>query len=397
MNTKTRKKILFTKITMIISVILLAITIPIDICMGNYLHAFTTCLWIYISISTCKTANLLSDAMHVIETVRKELQACGSVDSDAARQTYRFCPELKESEGEKIRKKLIDLIYKVYANSSYITCVEHANKIKPKFKVGDWFINISKDVFLIKSFNNGYCTLEDIKGNIISPCLPPCESESRLWTILDAKDGDVLINWNNTAFIFKTIEDETVKFHIAYNKKWDSIKTPSTKLSHLGLPEPQFEYHPATKSQRDTLFAKMKEDGYEWDTEKRELKKFEQKSDSFCREHSGKCIVDGGCKAKKEAEQKSAWREEDSAMVEDIVKNLKKLQLQMPNYRVELQMRWLKSLRPQNHWKPSDEQIKVCKEVYADILSAKGFDLGTVNSELNRMEEQLKKLKEENI
>lgn len=53
---------------------------------------------------------------------------------------------------------------------------------------------------------------------------------------------------------------------------------------------------------------------------------------------------------------------------------------------------FLKSLRPQNHWKPNDEQIKVCKEVYADILSAKGFDLGTVVSELNRMEEQLKKL-----
>lgn len=59
---------------------------------------------------------------------------------------------------------------------------------------------------------------------------------------------------------------------------------------------------------------------------------------------------------------------------------------------------WLKELKnlrrkqPQNTWKPSDEQIKVCKEVYADILSAKGFDLGTVNSELNRLEEQLKKL-----
>jgi hypothetical protein len=50
---------------------------------------------------------------------------------------------------------------------------------------------------------------------------------------------------------------------------------------------------------------------------------------------------------------------------------------------------------PQTHWKPSEEQIKVCKEVYADILSAKGFDLGTINSELNRLEEQLKKLREE--
>lgn len=55
---------------------------------------------------------------------------------------------------------------------------------------------------------------------------------------------------------------------------------------------------------------------------------------------------------------------------------------------------WLESLRPQKQWKPSDAQTKVCKEVYADILSAKGFDLGTINSELNRLEEQLKKLKE---
>ena len=59
---------------------------------------------------------------------------------------------------------------------------------------------------------------------------------------------------------------------------------------------------------------------------------------------------------------------------------------------------WLESLKnrvaPQKQWKPSKEQIKVCKEVYADILSAKGFDLDTINSELNRLEEELKKLKE---
>ena len=58
---------------------------------------------------------------------------------------------------------------------------------------------------------------------------------------------------------------------------------------------------------------------------------------------------------------------------------------------MEREITWLKSLRPQNKWKPSSEQIKVCKEVYADILSAKGFDLGTVVSELNRLEEGLKK------
>ena len=42
-----------------------------------------------------------------------------------------------------------------------------------------------------------------------------------------------------------------------------------------------------------------------------------------------------------------------------------------------------------NRQKPSDEQKRICREVYADILSAKGFDLATINSELKRLEEQL--------
>ena len=43
----------------------------------------------------------------------------------------------------------------------------------------------------------------------------------------------------------------------------------------------------------------------------------------------------------------------------------------------------------QGKQKPSDEQKRICREVYADILSAKGFDLATINSELKRLEEQL--------
>ena len=35
---------------------------------------------------------------------------------------------------------------------------------------------------------------------------------------------------------------------------------------------------PATKGQRDTLFAKMKEAGYEWDAEKKEVKKIDVKT-----------------------------------------------------------------------------------------------------------------------
>lgn len=96
----------------------------------------------------------------------------------------------------------------------------------------------------------------------------------------------------------------------------------------------------------------------------------------------------------------SNWSEEDEKIINGLIDSLTRISLNTrtdstsPNYTFYKEIDWLKSLRPQNHLKPSDEQIKVCKEVYADILSAKGFDLGTVNDELNRMEEELKKLKE---
>ena len=37
----------------------------------------------------------------------------------------RIFPKIAESEDERIRKELIDLIYKVYANTNYITCEKH--------------------------------------------------------------------------------------------------------------------------------------------------------------------------------------------------------------------------------------------------------------------------------
>ena len=149
-------------------------------------------------------------------------------------------------------------------------------KILPKFKVGDWIVHDVDTDYVYHVESVGVCYhLRKGGALVLMPFIE--EKYYHLWTIQDAKDGDVLVNWNNTIFIFKAIEDETVKFHIAYNEKWDAIKT-STKLSHLGLTEPQFDFHPATKEQCDLLFSKMKEASFEWDAEKKELKKVEHKS-----------------------------------------------------------------------------------------------------------------------
>jgi|GEM_PF-5924382 len=58
-----------------------------------------------------------------LEKAQKELQSCGSKDCDAVRQIYRFFPELKESEDERIRKSIIAII------NNY---VDNSNTFKPK-------------------------------------------------------------------------------------------------------------------------------------------------------------------------------------------------------------------------------------------------------------------------
>lgn len=149
------------------------------------------------------------------------------------------------------------------------------NKPEPKFKLGDWII-FNGLILHIDEIVNGYYRTTSRGDDTHNSYDWDIDNAARLWTIQEAKDGDVLVNWNNTTFIFKAIENKTVKFHIAYNERLNTIATPLTKLSHQGLAEPQFEFHPATKEQCDTLFAKMKEAGYGWNNERKELKKIEQ-------------------------------------------------------------------------------------------------------------------------
>lgn len=151
---------------------------------------------------------------------------------------------------------------------------DNVNK-KFGFAVGDWIVNNkSKNVFFIKSITNGYCSLEDTKGDTHSPCLP-FESDFHLWTIEDAKGGDVLSD-GTIVLIVDSIEDFE---GIPIINSWYFVD--SEKFYGKGTSEPDMweveGFTPATKEQRDLLFQKMKEAGYEWDAGKKELKKIEQK------------------------------------------------------------------------------------------------------------------------
>lgn len=104
------------------------------------------------------------------------------------------------------------------------------------------------------------------------------------------------------------------------------------------------------------------------------------------------------CEEDYELVEQKSWSEEDENHVKSILSTIECCKAQFPNAQAVVEaynadIDWLKSLRPKNRLEANRRAIRVCKEVYADILSAKGFDLGTINGELNRLEEELKKLK----
>jgi len=98
----------------------------------------------------------------------------------------------------------------------------------------------------------------------------------RPWTIQDAKPGDILFHSDtasNGIFIFKEIaQDGEVVCYCDY----DSEDGFCFGKGHLVCWADSKILYPATKEQCDFLFQKMKEAGYEWNSDKKELHKIEE-------------------------------------------------------------------------------------------------------------------------
>lgn len=145
--------------------------------------------------------------------------------------------------------------------------------VEPKFKVGDW-IACDADSFTlsIKSVRDvnyyfhqgGSLPIKDI------------DEHYHLWSIADAKDGDIIgfndCTHNDGSYIDwvgiykeKADAEKSHFFHCVITSKKDfRISILSWRV---------FTAYHATKEQRDLLFQKIKEAGYQWDADKKELKK----------------------------------------------------------------------------------------------------------------------------
>lgn len=152
--------------------------------------------------------------------------------------------------------------------------------VEPKFKVGDWVVKKDGTTFYGGNYAEQITIIESEEWDKriwFSSTTWLRENDIRLWTIADAKDGDVLVTTKirGCPFIYrKTSYNNRLAYYYAGIDGNGNFCEGCLKrtLFHFGSVE---NVVPATKEQRDLLFQKMKEEGYEWDADKKELKKIQ--------------------------------------------------------------------------------------------------------------------------
>jgi hypothetical protein len=142
------------------------------------------------------------------------------------------------------------------------------DKVESKFKAGDWAVSdLDKTTrYISEVHNDKYNNYYVIKGDVETECdIYEYDRLHHLWTIQDAKDGDVLVGSYGT-FIFMGKS----------NGGYCGVLSNNTFIRSTGNNEWTEDLHPATKEQRDILMKAMDDAGYEFDFDKKELKKIEQ-------------------------------------------------------------------------------------------------------------------------
>lgn len=236
-----------------------------------------------------------------------------------------------------------------------ITIQKPVDNVEPKFKVGDWVVQENIGVYKVIEVCKSWYEVIDNKDKHYSIGFDK-EYMCHLWTIQDAKDGDVL-SYRDEISLYKhdiknCTKQETTFGGFVYHCCYDGKRFITDSLYSL-TEQDKIDIHPATKEQRDLLFQKMHEAGYEWDAEKKELKKIEQKH--------------------------AEWSEEDERMYKSIIYSFDH------NYPLLIQQQeFIKSLIFQKQWKPTKAQL-TSLTIACDRNDRVGFDLTQLLKELKKL------------
>ena len=138
--------------------------------------------------------------------------------------------------------------------------------VEPQFNVGDWIIRNNKYTGIpVKVIEfNGYYSCE-LNGEIVNLTRNDVHNNFHLWTINDAKDGDVLAA-HECLVLFKKLDGLNIRCHCTYHLM-------GHQSFYVDTLQNKNAFHPATIEQCDRLFQKIKETDYKWNPEIKSLEK----------------------------------------------------------------------------------------------------------------------------
>ena len=160
----------------------------------------------------------------------------------------------------------------IFEGGSYIMISEQDYWIldgEPKFKHGEWIVSDSNNIAYIESVSKTEYNLQYKNGRHEKMSVNYVDKCWHSWTIQDVKDGEVLVEDTCTFIIKKLNKDLSAEVYCCLHDDGDLEINSKLAFDVAST-------YPATKEQRDLLFSKMKEEGYEWSEETKELKETRQ-------------------------------------------------------------------------------------------------------------------------
>lgn len=132
-----------------------------------------------------------------------------------------------------------------------------------KFNVGDWIFK-SECPLLITAINSGFYRIQDTRGYTAEINQRAIDKFYHLWTLKDAKPGDVLVCENdNCPFIFKGCIDEVhPEYPVAYCGINCSDEFASDTSQNWWTDS---SVRPATDKERQQFFNRLEKEGYKWE------------------------------------------------------------------------------------------------------------------------------------
>lgn len=217
-------------------------------------------------------------------------------------------------------------------------------KIEPKFKVGDWIIHHgTENIYQVVAVIDNQYQLRYGDNYTIQKC-DDVDRNARLWNISDAKPGDVLYykSDNNIEYI---VMNKGINMHgnIDSYFRYNSLDGFAVDVPAV-LSVENDNITLATREQRDLLFSKMKEAGYEWNAEKKEIKKVEDEPKNYKQQVMSE-MTD---LVKDYIKQKPSWSEEDEKNLQGIIDEIEANKNEAPSYDLstyDKYLNWLKSLK----------------------------------------------------